>query len=133
MCQPDLSHASASARPRLDIIYCNQRTAEQLDRHMQASALEWKPGLSAHRAVFFARQAPQRVSEGERPLPELAIQHPDFPRQVALNYYGKIKDSPNATNIEHFGFLKDAMREVAARLVLTGSTPSAATSMEDRL
>ena len=78
MFQPELTHASASVRSRLDRIYCNQHTSEQLDRHFRVAALEWCMESSNHRAVVFARMQPHKIASSERKITAKATNHDDF-------------------------------------------------------
>ena len=47
-------------------------------------ALECAPALSDHRAFVLARLTASHRPEASRPLPLVALRHPDFPRRVAL-------------------------------------------------
>ena len=76
--QGEYTHSSASARSRLDRVYFNYHVAEQLDRSIQSTALEWLLDLSHHRAVRVARHAPQRGEQDTRPIPMQAFLHQDF-------------------------------------------------------
>ncbi|CAK0832879.1 unnamed protein product, partial [Prorocentrum cordatum] len=69
MFQGELTHASASARSRLDRIYANFPLADQLDRRIRCSALEWRHDLSHHRAAM--RLVASRI-ESERSTPPAA-------------------------------------------------------------
>ena len=82
--QGEHAHAAARFRARLGRICMNFHAAEQLDRSPRATALEWRSDLSAHRAVFAAHLSPQMFSPKERPLPERALRHEDFPRRLSL-------------------------------------------------
>ena len=133
MFQNEPTHASASARSRLDRIYLNQHASEQLDRHMSCCALAWKACLSAHRAVVFSRQAPQRLPPHLRPLPDHALRHEDFERRVLLEYGQRLRDHPNDKGIQKLGHLKAAMRQVGLNLEKEWSGCPAAETLEDRL
>ena len=82
--QPELTHASATSRSRLDTIYTNQHVIEQLDREVKSVALEWKPSLSNHRAVLMSRRAPQKLACGDGCVSESAYKHKDNARRVGL-------------------------------------------------
>ena len=73
--QVEMTHASATARSRLDRIYTNQHTAEQLDRRIQCAALEWVQQLSMHRAVIAPRSSPQHVDPDNRAIPAHVVEH----------------------------------------------------------
>ena len=86
MHQSEMTHASASARSRLDRFYCNHHVVEQLDREVKAVALEWKPSLSHYRALLFSRRAPHKFVLADRGLSQAAIKHEDFARRTALAF-----------------------------------------------
>lgn len=133
MYQSEYTHASISSGAKLGRIYCNQHVSEQIDRSLRASALEWRPELLAHRAVFFARSSPQRAQEADRGIPERAFRHDDFPRLLALDYFRKVEEQPEASPIATLHMYKSSIKEVARRLDESMGTPPPATSFEDRL
>ena len=133
MFQMEPTHASATSRSRLDRIYCNQHVVEQLDRHIKVVALEWKPQLSHHRAVLFARRLPHAVSSDERPVCVQSIQHDDFPRLVALNFNAKVNANPEASDVQKLLLLKAAVKEVGQTLARDDRSAAPAVDLEDRL
>ena len=133
MFQSEPTHASASTRSRLDRIYCNQHVSEQLDRHLKVAALEWKVEVSNHRAVLFSRMLPQKVAHNERKVSDSAVKHEDFPRLVALNFNARLKDSPEASNIQKLMIIKNSIKEVSERLDKDACSIVTAESLEDRL
>ena len=82
--QPEFTFASTCSRSRIDRLYANHHVAEQLDKHMLTAALEWKPEISSHRAVFHAKRSSQHLPQLDRAASDRAVRHPDFPRRVAL-------------------------------------------------
>ena len=56
--QADMTYSGSSATPRIDRFYLSQHFVEQIDRDLQAVALEWRPTLSDHRAIMVARRLP---------------------------------------------------------------------------
>ena len=124
LCQANMTHSSATSRSRFDRLYTNQHTSEQLDRKLTAVTLEWVPNLSNHRAVFFSRTRPHRLSEDERQIQPHIIKHKDFPRRVALHYQEKIKDHSAGSGIQKLVLLKEAMREVARHPTMPQAQPT---------
>ena len=133
MFQPEHTHASASALPRLDRIYSNFHSADLLDRHVRAAALEWKPTLSAHRAVYFCRQAPHRLQKKDWKVSAYAVQHEDFSRRTMLEYYAKKADEPQASRTRQLILLEDSVKEVGSRLDREARGHTQAVELEDRL
>jgi len=87
--QAEYTHRSASARSRLDRFYGNLAVTDQLDRHISVSALEWKRGLSHHRAIGFSKQTP--VRDNSSGVSITAIHHKDFPRRVRLEFQSLVQ------------------------------------------
>eukprot|EP00959_Pyramimonas_sp_CCMP1952_P404802 8483728-Pyramimonas_sp.AAC.1 len=133
MYQGESTHASASSRSRLDRIYANYHMAEQLDRHIRCTALEWRRDLSHHWAVYFARRSPQPVDDAGRPLSSRALSDPSFPRRAALAYQEARRGHPDATALERLKLSKTVLRLVATRLDRERGAPPPAASLEDRL
>ena len=106
MFQGDFTHSSATARSRLDRIYFNHDVAEQLDRRIMATSLEWCLELSHHRAVRVARLAPARTDDPDRPLAQRALQHKDFPRRLMLEFNEALKDNPEASPFQKLAMYK---------------------------
>ena len=115
MHQREMTYAGAAARARLDRFYYNGHLAEQLDRDIRCVALEWKPGLSQHRAVLFSRRAPQ-WSQETRGFQPGAEKHEDFPRRTALAFQQACDETPDATGLHRLRLLKRCMTSVARRL-----------------
>ena len=84
--QPLHTHSSAQARSRLDRVYWNQHFAEQLDRTLTCTTLEWQPSLSAHRAISFARKTPEFQDFATKPIPTHVIDRPDWNTRVSARY-----------------------------------------------
>ena len=133
MHQAEMTFASTRARSRLDRVYCNQHVAEQLDRNIRAIALEWKPQVSDHRAVLFSRRLPQRPPADARPLTDAQVRHPDFARQVRLEYHQKVAECPGASSLQRLQMLKDSMRFVATHCIPPVGRMPEAVDLEDRL
>ena len=131
--QPEMTHAAASSRARLDRFYSNHDESDQLDRRFRAVALEWKPHLSAHRPVLVSRSTPQRVAPDDRRIPDFAIRHPDFKRRVFLELGESMKETHDVTAIKKLQLFKLAVRKVARNIAADQSTPTVAESLEDRL
>ena len=133
MFQGEPTHASSNSRARLDRIYTNQHVAEQLDRHLRVSALEWRSDLSHHRAVFFSRSSPQRLPVAERGVSTTAVNHADFARRLSLEYYESLKSLPNPHAIAKLRLYKNCIKTVAERLDKEMGTPPLAVDFEDRI
>ena len=84
--QPHFTCDTATSRSRLDRVYTNHFAADQLDSNYTCAALNWT-GLSAHRPIFFARSTPKRSIQAGNSLPQDPLDHPDWPRRVALEYH----------------------------------------------
>ena len=93
-----------------------------MDRHTRVAALEWRLGLSAHRAVHLVRQAPHKVDPQHKPINLSALYSPDFARRVALDFHEKLDHhlgdsdhgSPvNGRGIHKLRTLKSCIRKVA--------------------
>ena len=131
--QPALTYASPSSRSRLDRIYCNQYGVEYLDRTISCTALNWVAELSKHHPVSFRKNIPADNPAKERPIPNQVLDHPDWPRQVALAWHDLIDEHPETTALTQLKLLKTEMR-VAERAIGTclDSTPPAE-NLEDRI
>ena len=130
--QVEMTHASVSARSRLDRIYTNQHTAEQLDRRIWCAALEWTQNLSAHRAVVASRSSPQPLG-ADRPIPEHIIHHKDWPCSVSREFHQLCIENPNISDIGKLKLLKTAMRHAAKAVLGKQEMISEAFTLEDRL
>ena len=97
---------------------------EQIDRELQAVALEWND-LSNHRAVLVSRRLPERLTEHGKPIPREIYSHPDFSRRCQLELQNKIQvhiqDNGTCSNLTRLVLLKDAMRVVAAGMLAYAS------------
>ena len=82
--QTEMTHSCSSALSRLDRFYLNQHLSEQIDRELQSVALEWRPDLSAHRAILVARKLPVNLDVSSRPISQSVYSHPDFRADVGL-------------------------------------------------
>ena len=130
--QVEMTHASASARSRLDRIYTNQHTAEQLDRRIQCAALEWPQDLSAHRAVIASRSAPQPVRT-DRPIPDHVIHLKDWPCAVSREFHQLCSESPDISDVGKLKLLKTAMRHATKAVQVKQNMTTLAITLEDRL
>ena len=130
--QPEVTHASAQARSRLDRIYSNQHAADQLDRRIQGAALEWVPHLSAHRAVAASRRRAQFVPEGQRPISEHVVQKREWPYRVALEFQRPEQNHGHLSDIGRLPLLKTAMKNAARHLERSLEGVRGPLSLEDR-
>ena len=133
MYQPESTHASSSSRSRLDRIYVNYHVIDQLDRHIRCAPREWRPDLSAHRAVTFCRAAPAPKSGMDKPLTLNSIHHEDFQRRVSLAFSEKLRQHAEIHSFAKVSLLKDAMKEVGRNLEHSAAIPPPAIQLEDRL
>ena len=133
MFQGEHTHASSNSRARLDRVYTNQHVAEQIDRHLRVSALEWRPDLSHHRAIFLSRSSPQRLLAAEKSLCMRGLNHHDFPRRLALEYFACLKDHSEPNAIHKLRVYKDCIKRVADRLEGDLALPPQAVDLEDRI
>jgi hypothetical protein len=93
--QPHCTHENALARSRLDRVYTNHFTSEQLDRQFTCTALPWNR-LSAHRPISFSRFSPEERTR--RCIPQGPIGHPDWARRVALEYHERLAEDTLSDN-----------------------------------
>ena len=133
MRQPEMTFANSSPRSRLDRIYSNHHLAEQIDRHIHATAMEWKMHISDHRAVLFTLRAPQHLPEADRGIHLDSIRHPDFHRQVSLEYHHQLHLHPHSSNLGRLRLFKEAMLHVGRTLAGQREQPLEALSQKDRL
>ncbi|CAK0823549.1 unnamed protein product, partial [Prorocentrum cordatum] len=129
----DFTHASASARSRLDCLYSNFHACEQLDRRLQVAALEWRHGLSHHRAVLASLRSACRSEEGDRPLTNRALMHKDFPRRLMLEFHAQHQTHVETNPLAKDRLYKECMRSVANRLENDNESPPPAVDLEDKL
>ncbi len=134
--QNEMTHKCAKSHSRLDRIYLNQHTIEQVDREIQVVALEWND-LSSHRAILAARKIPDKANDRDRPLPKQIYSHPDYPRRCHLAWQEKIKgcvaENGSCSDIRKLVLLKEAMREAGEGLRQSNPEYDKAIDKEDQL
>ncbi|CAK0851716.1 unnamed protein product [Prorocentrum cordatum] len=130
--QPDMSYASPTSRSGDDRLYCKQAATESLDRAMTCVALDWCPKLSRHRAISYRREVPRRTQGDHAPLPDQVIEHPEWPRLVALAWQDLLKDDPGGSSLKQLALLKAAMRRAARSLNYTFGSSADALTHEDK-
>lgn len=116
--QEDFTHDCAVSRSKLDRVYINQDTTYQLDRRVGCAALDWVPGVSAHRPVtFYRRTRAKAVDPDSLPLPTAPMRHPDWRRRVTLRL-GELEreDRQDSQPIRRLLLLKRAVREVTTTM-----------------
>lgn len=131
--QPMFTHGNTTAHSRIDRIYLNQHTAEQLDRNLNATALAHTE-LSTHRPVSFSRRSKSAHADdqGRRAFPTYILRHPQWKRNLHLNFQERLHDNPHSRNALHrLELIKEAMWSVAT--TLCKETPPEATTTEDKL
>ena len=111
----------------LDRFYLNHHLVEQIDRELQAVALEWRPGLSHHRAVMVARRLPVSIGAENKPISQSCYSHPDFSRRCQLTFEEKLQENPEASKLRQLVLLKEAMRDTATNMARTGAGQAVAT------
>jgi len=130
--QPLYTCDMSDSRSRLDRVYTNHHTTDQLDRHFTCTALLWTP-LSTHRPVSFARATPKRDPTASKPLASRLIQHPDWPRRVALEYQELLAGDALCDNpIRRLLLVKRAMHTVSQHMRQEGLIAQAA-GADDKL
>ncbi|CAK0901541.1 unnamed protein product [Prorocentrum cordatum] len=70
---PEMTHMCATASSRIDRLYLNHHASEQIDRELQAVALEWQRDLSAHRVPSWLPGASQSGSGADAPAAGLPL------------------------------------------------------------
>ena len=128
-----MTHSGSTAFSRIDRFYSNQHVAEQIDRELQAVALEWRPDLSAHRPIFVDRRLPVEAGYITRPISKSCYTHPDFNRRVKLSFENSLLDEPDASGLRRLVLFKDAMRSVANNMGRPDSGSSVAMDTADKL
>ena len=111
--QPAATHDGPISRARLDRVYSTGHVADQLDRMVGATVLEWRQDLSHHRPLAFSRIAPPRKESGDRPIPENVIRNPVWAPRVAARLQEFGKAAGLRTPLGKLEDLKHAMRAVA--------------------
>lgn len=128
------TYDSAQVRSRLDRVYWNQHLADQLDRRLICVALEWKPGLSAHRAVSFGRRPPPARDFNNQPINVRAVEHPDWHCRVVSRHPCRVAlsgdCSPQVSALTHLRLLKTAIRQVSDEIKQEMAASSAASTAE---
>jgi len=131
--QPEPTYASPDSRSRLDRVYSNQWDTEFMDKAFSSTALRWTPHLSRHRPLSMRKSLPASTQNGNRPISEQVLAHPDWAFQVGQAYHSLLTDHPDASAIRKLQLFKGAMR-IAEKLLSkrVGETPPAE-NLEDRL
>ena len=109
--QPDMTYAGGESRSRIDRIYTNMHEVNYLDRRIACAALGWTPHLSRHRPVSARRSHSVRHADDIPPISDLAVEHTDWPRQVALAWHDLCRAHPGASGLKQLVLFKQAMRE----------------------
>ena len=131
--QPDFSYRDARSRSRIDRIYTNHPTCDQLDHQFQAAALGWCAEASDHRPIFFARRRAARTEGGLPPITKEVAGDPEFVRCVKLEYGALLRDDPAASGMRRLALLKRAIRAAAGAVAATRSHATLAQDDESRL
>ena len=112
--QPAATHDGPISRARLDRAYSTGHIADQLDRIVGATVLEWRKDLSHHRPLAFSRISPPSKASGDRSIPENVIRHPAWAPRVAARMQEMGKAADLRTPLGKLEDLKLAMRAVAS-------------------
>ncbi len=131
--QPEMTHSGSVSLSRLDRFYLNHHLSEQIDRELQAVALEWRRDISDHRAVFVARRLPAELDASARPISQSVYSHEDFPRRCKLTYEEKLRECPDASKLKRLVLLKETIKEVANNMASTEVGHTVATDTSDKL
>ena len=131
MAQEAMTHRTDSSQGRLDRIYGNFHTVDQLDKDLRVIALPWRLRLSSHRPVSFRRSTVEKkLILG---VSAAALQHADFPRRVRLAFADSLKDHPDADAIIRLRLFKEAMVSVSRNLARKTQGVSAVTTLGEKL
>ena len=131
--QPEPTYASPDSRSRLDRIYSNQYDTEFMDKSFSCTALNWQPELSRHRPISFRKCVASHKKEFERPIGDQVLEHPDWPRQVALAWTSLLRDNADASAITKLQLIKRAMRHAEKALNSQLGRASPAENLDDRI
>ncbi|CAK0869911.1 unnamed protein product, partial [Prorocentrum cordatum] len=111
------THASASARSRLDRAYVNFDASDQLDKQLGCAALEWAPRRTAHRALSFFRRSPVHGLDDMRPIAAEIVRQESWPERVMLEFDDLRASDPDAHQpIRMLLLLMRATRAVSDRM-----------------
>ena len=112
--QPAFTCDTPLARSRIDRVYSNHHTSDQLDRSYGCNVLAWT-SLSQHRPISFSRIASKRsASSAADRCPNESPNHPDWTRRVTMRYDEQLaKDALSDNPVRRLVLLKRAMRAVA--------------------
>ena len=112
--QPAFTCNTPLARSRIDRIYSNHHTSDQLDRSYGCNVLAWTD-LSQHRPISFSRIASKRNGPTTAVrFPKESSNHPDWTRRVTMRYDEELaKDALSDNPVRRLVVLKRAMRGVA--------------------
>ena len=127
MAQEAMTHRTDSSQGRLDRIYGNFHTVDQLDKDLRVIALPWRLRLSSHRPVSFRRSTVEKkLVLG---VSAAALQHTDFHRRVRLAFADSLMDHLDADAIIRLRLFKDAMVSVSRNLARKTQGVSAVTTL----
>ena len=132
--QDGLTCDNGLARSRIDRVYTNHHSVEQLDKVHVASAMSWCPKLSDHRPVSFSRKCPQpKGSIGDKPIPCAILSHPDWKERVQGRFEElAARDSLADRPLRRLNLIKRAMKEISSQMTSEVHV-SKAESLEDQL
>ena len=116
--QEHVTHRSGLAQSRLDRVYTNQHTAEQLDCSLGCAALEWDTEISHHRPViFFRKRRSKEDKDRPAPIPTGPIQDPRWPERVRAKFLQLSSQDYNAhCPMRRLYILKDAIKNVTLQM-----------------
>ena len=108
--QPHETHENGRAYSRLDRVYSNHHTLDQLDRVYTCYTLPRNHTLSDHNAICFGRATPKHHKQAQSRIPESTTQHPDFTRRVITETHHLLaNDTATDTPFRRLILTKQAM------------------------
>jgi len=115
--QPMATHDCGLARSRLDRIYSNHHTGDQLDSKYGCACLDWAPHLSSHRPVTFFR-CRQGGSKTASFITEDIVREKAWSHNVSLRYQDFLKGDPDKDDpLRKLVLLKRAIQDCSLRMM----------------
>ena len=117
---------------KIDRVYSNHHTAEQLQADFFCGVLPWpSPELSDHRPIRFGRRSSSFHPSSS--LPSWTLNHPDWASWAQQEYLNCISDlNGRAGPFQDLACLKDAFKNASSRIMHNAAWPEVRTE-EDKL
>ena len=120
------------ALARLDRVYINQHSCDQLDRSCECSVLQFPHAISDHRPVAFARRRPRKPAHSVRPLQVWTLEDPSWSQRVRALHERLVANNRETRSFHQLRLLKQAMRQISSE-ICREQVQRIASSAEERL